>query len=88
LTEKEFNLKKMIEKSPKFEDLSIEEQWDLMYFMLSIVTDPEALEIIEFLLNQLKKTYEFIRGITSPEIMNYIKKLKKEVKRIDRSKTT
>ncbi len=63
MTDKEFDIKKAIEESPDFEDLPLEEQWGVISFMLSVVTDPEALEIIDFLLEQLNKAYSILKEI-------------------------
>ena len=64
MTDKEFDIKKALEESPEFEDLPLEEQWSLIQFMLSIVTEPEALEIIEFLLNQLDRAFNILKEIS------------------------
>lgn len=53
--DKEFDIKKTIEESHKFEDLPIEEQWSLISFMISTVESSETREVIEFLIKKVKE---------------------------------
>lgn len=63
MIDKDFDIKKVMKNNPNFEDLSLEEQWSLMYFMNSTVEDPEMREVSKFLIKKLKELEQKFKKI-------------------------